>query len=86
MVSALKIAGANEPELLFKSVSQDLDFDDKGKLANLTTLVDGLKTKYPKQFGIEKPNETINGGAGNGKQPEGRAETLGEALKVHYNK
>lgn len=86
MVKALKEAGAKAPELLFKSVKSDLEFDDAGKLKNLSDLVEGLKKSYPDMFGIEKPNETIDGGKGSGEEPKGKPETLKDALKAHYNK
>ncbi len=86
MVKALADAGANAPELLFKSVKSDLEFDDAGKLTNLTILIDDLKKSYANQFGIEKPKDSIDGGKGNQEEPKGKPENLKEALKNYYKK
>lgn len=64
VTDALSEAGARSPELIWKALQGDLEFDDKGGLKNLDTLVNNFKSSYPEQFGVEKPSETINGGAG----------------------
>lgn len=66
VTEALTKAGARSSELLWKTLAGDLEFDDKGNLKNLDALVTGLKTDYPDQFGEAKPDETIDGGAGQG--------------------
>lgn len=63
---ALQKAGARSPALLFKSVQDQLEFDDKGKLANLDTLIADLAKDFPEQFGTPKPEDGIDAGAGKG--------------------
>ncbi len=86
MVHALKNAGANSPELMFKAISTELEFDKDGKLSNSEDLITELKSLYPEQFGTPKPKESIDGGAGVGEPPKDRAKNLNEALGRHYNK
>jgi hypothetical protein len=83
---ALGAAGAKSPELLFAASKERLEFDKDGKLSNAKEIVDELKAAYPTQFGVEKPKESIDGGAGSQETPQGRAENLGDALKKHYQK
>lgn len=65
VVEALTKAGAKNASLLFRSVQGDLEFDEKtGKLSNLKDLLKDLQADFPDQFGIEKPEETIDGGKG----------------------
>lgn len=64
VIGQLKAAGAKSPELLFQVAKGDLEFDDKGGLKNLKTIVDGLRLDHPEQFGIDKPGTSIDGGAG----------------------
>lgn len=66
VVEALTKAGARSPELIWKAVKGDLEFDDKGNLKNLDTLVTGVKTDYADQFGEAKPDGGIDGGKGSG--------------------
>lgn len=63
-LDALKAAGARSPELMWEVLRGRLEFDDKGNAKNLDALVASFKTTYAEQFGIEKPGETIDGGAG----------------------
>lgn len=65
-VAALSKEGARSPELIWEALRGRLEFDDKGNAKNLDALVANFKTSYPEQFGIEKPGETIDGGAGQG--------------------
>lgn len=65
-VEALAKAGARNPELLWKTIQTDVEFDDAGKPKNLEALVTGLKTDYADQFGEPKPTEGVDGGAGQG--------------------
>ncbi len=80
-VEALKKAGSNSPELLWKVVSGDLEFDDSGKIKNLETLVTGLKTDYADQFGEPKPAEGIDAGAGGGAGGQGVGKLTEESIK-----
>lgn len=64
VTAALTKAGARSPELIWQAMKGDLEFDDKGGVKNLDALVNSYKTDFADAFGIEKPGETINGGAG----------------------
>ena len=77
---ALQKAGAKSPALLFKSVQDQLEFDDKGKLANLDTLVADLAKDFPEQFGTPKPEDGIDAGAGQGQK--GTSLTLAQLEKM----
>lgn len=63
-VEALKKAGARSPELLWKTIQSDVEFDDKGLPKNLDTLVTSLKDDYADQFGEPKPTDSIDAGKG----------------------
>lgn len=63
-IAALTKEGAQSPELLWKTMKGDLEFDDAGKLKNLDTLVTGLKTDYAEMFGEKKPEGGADGGKG----------------------
>jgi predicted metal-dependent hydrolase len=80
----LKEAGARSPELLFAASKDRLVFDKDGKLSNAAELVAELKLQYSDQFGIMKPKETIDGGAGDAGKSK-KAETLSAALQNHYS-
>lgn len=64
VTNALEAAGAKSPALAFEALRSNLKFDEAGKLVNSKDLIDGLKTAYPEQFGIEKPKDGIDAGAG----------------------
>lgn len=66
VIDALKKAGARTPELLWRSLQGELEFDDKGQIKNLDALVTNYKTDFADQFGEPKPDQTIDGGAGGG--------------------
>lgn len=69
VVAALEKEGARSTGLMWNAIKSDLEFDDKGKLVNLTTLIKDLRADYPDQFGEAKPTDSIDGGkgqAGNG--------------------
>ncbi len=72
VVAALTKAGARSTDLIWKAIKDDLEFDDKGNLKNLDTLVTSLKGDYADQFGEPKPAETIDGGAGGGDTTKGK--------------
>ena len=61
---SLAEAGARSPELLFAAVKEDLQFTEDNKVQNTAALVEHLKRKFPDQFGIQKPDASIDGGAG----------------------
>ena len=61
---SLAEAGARSPELLFTAAKDDLQFSENGKLQNTTAIIDHLKRNFPDQFGIQKPDSSIDGGAG----------------------
>lgn len=71
-IAALTKEGAQSPELLWKTMKGDLEFDDAGKLKNLDTLVTSLKSDYTEMFGEKKPE----GGADGGKGQKGEEGTL----------
>lgn len=78
VVAALKAAGNNSPELAFAAIKDGLQFDEKtGKLINSKDLIDGFKASYPDQFGTPKPEDGINGGAG---QQQGGTKLTKESL------
>lgn len=61
---SLAEAGARSPELLFAAAKDDLQFSEGGRLQNAAALVENLKRNFPDQFGIQKPDRSIDGGAG----------------------
>lgn len=61
-------AGARSPELLFKSISGELQFGENGEVVNAAALLEQLKTSYPEQFGRE-PIAGIDAAAGTHSQP-----------------
>jgi len=65
-IAALQKAGAKSPELLWKAIKDELEFDDKGSVKNLDALVTSAKSDFEDQFGEPKPDKTIDGGAGQG--------------------
>jgi len=64
VIAALTAAGAKSPELLFAASQDQLKFDEAGKLINLADITTALKTSYADQFGTEKPDGSVDGGAG----------------------
>ncbi len=65
IIEQLKKAGARAPELLFKTIVGDLEFDEKtGKVTNTSDLIEDLKSSFADQFGEEKPTDTIDAGKG----------------------
>ena len=78
-VEALKKAGARSPELLWKTIQSDIDFDEKGGIKNLDTLVTGLKDEYADQFGETKPVDGIDAGKG---KPSGEGLTREKLEKM----
>lgn len=75
VVDALTKAGARSPELLWKAMKSDLEFDDKGWLKNLDALVTSAKSDFADQFGEPKPDGTIEGGAGQQTKDTGKGLT-----------
>ncbi len=55
VTAALVKAESRSPELLWKTLQGDLEFDENGQVKNLDALVAGLKTSYPDQFGSPEP-------------------------------
>ena len=64
LTRSLTDAGARSPELLFAAAKDDVQFSDDGKLLNIAAIVAHLKRKHPDQFGIQRPEMSIDGGAG----------------------
>jgi hypothetical protein len=64
VIAALTAAGAKSPELLFAASQDQLKFDDTGKLINVADITTALKASYADQFGTEKPEGSVDGGAG----------------------
>ena len=66
MTQSLVKAGAVSPDLLFDSAKANLQFDENGKLINGAALLGHLKKTLPEQFRTDKPQGSIDGGAGRG--------------------
>ena len=64
LTRSLADAGARSPMLLFAAAKDDLQFSDDGKLQNTAAIVAHLKSTHPGQFGIQRPDTSIDGGAG----------------------
>lgn len=60
VIAALEKAGTKATGLMWNAIKGDLEFDDKGKLTNLDSLVKDLQADYPDQFGTQKPGESID--------------------------
>lgn len=60
VIAALEKAGTKATGLMWNAIKGDLEFDDKGKLTNLDSLVKDLQADYPDQFGTPKPGESID--------------------------
>lgn len=56
--------GAISPELLFEAVKGELRFDEAGRIANAAAIAQHIRKTYPGQFGVRRPPESIDGGAG----------------------
>jgi|GEM_PF-6312051 len=81
VVESLGKAGAKSPALIFNSIKDQLKFDDAGKLINSKDLIESVKGDFPEQFGDEKPEGGIGGGAGQGGKGSGEKLTK-EKLSV----
>ena len=68
MTQSLVKAGAVSPDLLFDSAKATLQFDENGKLINGAALLEHLKKTLPEQFRTDKPQGSIDGGAGRARQ------------------
>ncbi len=79
VVAALEKAGTKATGLMWNAIKGDLEFDDKGKLTNLDSLVKDLQAEYPEQFGIPKPGESIDAA---GKPVGGNALTKEKLAKM----
>ncbi|MEJ7847480.1 MAG: hypothetical protein WKF92_05260 [Pyrinomonadaceae bacterium] len=66
MTQSLVKAGAMSPDLLFDSAKASLQFNEEGKLLNGAAILEHLKKTLPEQFRTEKPQGSIDGGAGRG--------------------
>ena len=75
ITSELTTAGARSPELLFGTLTEKLEFDDKGEPANTAALVSDLKARHPEQFGTQ--TASIDAGAGTTAKPALTREALG---------
>ena len=64
LTRSLAEAGARSPQLLFAAAKDDLQFSEDGKLRNAAAMVAYLKSNFPDQFGFQKPEASIDGGAG----------------------
>jgi hypothetical protein len=62
MTTELTAAGARSPELLFSSVSGEIEFDEQGEPANTAALIANLRSRHPEQFGTQ--TAPIDAGAG----------------------
>lgn len=65
--SEAKKLGVNNPDLLYKAVKSDLEFDDKGNISNLAQILESAKTDFPQLFTSDAPTPkgSADGGAGN---------------------
>ena len=55
VLSEGKKLGVNNPDLLYKAVKGDLEFDDKGNVTNLTAILESAKTDFPQLFTAAAP-------------------------------
>ncbi len=76
MVSSLAKAGARSPALMFDAAKGELQFAEDGSVANSAALVGNLKARFPEQFGAERPNTSIDAGAGRINSPSLTKEAL----------
>lgn len=60
---AAKKAGAPDPDLIFRVLKSDLEYDDDGSVSNLKPLIDDLKQTTPHLF--KAPASKVDGGSGN---------------------
>ncbi|MBC7899273.1 MAG: hypothetical protein H7070_04405 [Saprospiraceae bacterium] len=58
--------GALSPGLLFDSAQANLQFDENGQVTNGAALLEHLKKMHPEQFRPDRPQNSIDGGAGGG--------------------
>ncbi len=58
--------GVTNPNMLYKLVGSDIEFDAKGAVTNLKELLDNAKAEYPELFATKKPHGSADGGAGSG--------------------
>jgi hypothetical protein len=74
MTTELTAAGARSPELLFGTVSGEIEFDEHGEPANTAMLIASLRSRHPEQFGtLTAP---IDAGAGSQAKPALTRESL----------
>lgn len=69
VTEALQKAGAKSPQLLFRSIEGDLQFDERGNLTNVADVVKGLTIDFPEQFGTEAPAGGVDAGKGSKDKP-----------------
>jgi hypothetical protein len=74
ITTELTAAGARSPELLFASVSNEIELDEQGEPANTAGLVASLRSKHPEQFGTQP--SPIDAGAGAVTKPALTRESL----------
>lgn len=73
-------AGVKNPDLFYKAVKGDLEFDDAGNVKNLKDVLESSKTEMPELYGeVEKPKP--EGGADAGEGKNGGAGLTKEAIE-----
>lgn len=64
-MAEIKAAGGNSPELAFRVLQADFQFDEEtGKPTNVKELVSGFRSSFPEQFGTQAPAGGVDAGAG----------------------
>ena len=76
ITSELAKAGARSPALMFDAAKSDLQFADDGSVLNAAAMVGKLKAKFPEQFGVDRPNTSVDAGAGRINRPSLTKEAL----------
>ncbi|MCD9186716.1 MAG: hypothetical protein LUM44_09795 [Pyrinomonadaceae bacterium] len=63
-------AGVKNPDLFYKAVKTDLEFNEDGSIKNLKDVLESSKTEMPELYGeVEKPKPEGGADAGEGKNP-----------------
>lgn len=86
MTQSLIKAGAVSPDLLFDSAKASLQFDEDGKLTNGAALLEHLTKTLPEQFRTDKPQGSIDGGAGRGAKAYLTKESLAKMSAAEIGK
>ena len=70
LTDELALVGARSPRLMFDAVRGELQFGLDGQLEDTSALVEGLKQRFPEQFGNVASRQSIDAGAGVANRPQ----------------